>query len=50
MASAYGRRCSIRCSARRSRAAATISMARVIFPTFLTDEMRWRMSFRVAIA
>src|SRR3954468_13933533 len=30
----------MRCSARRSRAAATISIARVIFWTFLTDEMR----------
>src|SRR5215211_8432525 len=48
MASAYGRRCSMRCSARRSRAAATISIARVILRMFLNDAMRPRMSFRVA--
>src|SRR5919108_1610214 len=49
MASAYGRRASIRCSARRSRAAATISIARVILRMFLNDAMRPRMSFRVAM-
>ena len=48
-ASAYGRSASIRCSARRSRAAATISMARVILRMFFTDEMRLRMSFRLAM-
>ena len=48
-ASAYGRSASIRCSARRSRAAATISMARVILRMFFTEEMRPRMSFRLAI-
>ena len=37
IAPAYGRSASIRCSARRSRAAATISIARVIFWMFLTD-------------
>ena len=37
MASAYGRRAAIRCSARRSRAAATISIARVIFWMFFTE-------------
>ena len=36
IASAYGRRCAMRCSARRRRAAATISIARVIFWMFLT--------------
>ena len=30
----------MRCSARRSRAAATISIARVIFWTFLTEAIR----------
>ncbi len=49
MASAYGRRCSIRCSARRRRAAATISIARVILRMFLTEAMRPRMSFSEAI-
>src|SRR5579863_151289 len=44
IASAYGRRCSMRCSARRKRAAATISMARVIVRMFWTDEMRFRTS------
>src|SRR6185437_9863467 len=34
----------MRCSARRSRAAATISIARVIFWMFLTAEMRLRTS------
>ncbi len=37
MALAYGRSASIRCTARRSRAAATIAMARVIFSMFVTD-------------
>jgi hypothetical protein len=37
IASAYGRSASIRCSARRRRAAATISIARVIFWMFLTE-------------
>ena len=49
-ARAYGRICSIRCSARRRRAAATISMARVIFWMFLIDAMRSRVSFCVAMA
>ena len=40
MAPAYGRSASMRCSARRRRAAATISIARVIFWMFLTDAMR----------
>src|SRR4051794_3738149 len=40
----------MRCSARRSRAAATISMARVIFCTFFTEPMRARMSLSVAIS
>src|SRR5215216_5833785 len=40
---------SIRCSARRSRAAATISIARVILWMFLTDAMRFLTSFWVAI-
>src|SRR5581483_1956966 len=44
IALAYGRRASIRCSARRSRAAATISIARVIFWMFLTAPMRLRTS------
>ncbi len=44
MASAYGRNASMRCSARRRRAAATISIARVIFWMFLTDAMRLRTS------
>src|SRR6185312_673809 len=34
----------MRCSARRSRAAATISIARVIFWMFLTEEMRFLTS------
>src|ERR1700722_4204085 len=38
-ASAYGRSASMRCSARRRRAAATISIARVIFWMFLTEEI-----------
>ena len=40
---------SIRCSARRRRAAATISMARVIFCTFFTEEIRFLTSLRVAM-
>ena len=35
----------IRCSARRRRAAATISIARVILWMFLTLEMRFLTSF-----
>ena len=50
IASAYGRRASIRCSARRRRAAATISIARVIFWMFLTASMRLRTSRWVGIA
>jgi hypothetical protein len=49
IASAYGRSSSIRCSARRSRAAATISIARVILRMFLTEPIRLLMSFCVAI-
>src|ERR1700722_5077688 len=49
IASAYGRSASIRCSARRRRAAATISIARVIFWMFLTASMRLRTSRWVAI-
>jgi hypothetical protein len=45
IAPAYGRSASIRCSARRRRAAATISMARVIFWMFRTDEMRFLTSY-----
>src|SRR5579875_2453865 len=41
---AYGRSASIRCSARRSRAAATISIARVIFWMLRTDAIRLRTS------
>src|SRR5262249_54719468 len=37
IAPAYGRRASMRCSARRSLAAATVSRARVIFWMFLTE-------------
>ena len=44
-----GAAASMRCSARRSRAAATISIARVIFWMFLTDAMRFLMSFWVAM-
>src|SRR5689334_16113927 len=40
----------MRCSARRSRAAATISIARVIFCTFFTLAMRFLTSLRVAIS
>src|SRR5688500_10581485 len=40
----------MRCSARRSRAAATICMARVIFSMFLTLEMRSLTSRWVAMA
>ena len=39
----------MRCSARRSRAAEIISIARVILRMFLTDAMRPRMSFSDAI-
>ena len=39
----------MRCSARRKRAAATISIARVILWMFLTLEMRFLTSFWVAI-
>ena len=49
IARAYGRRCSMRCSARRSRAAATISMARVIFWMFLTEPIRFLTSCWVAM-
>ena len=45
IADAYGRSASMRCSARRRRAAATISIARVIFWMFLTDAMRFLTSF-----
>ena len=45
IAEAYGRSASMRCSARRSRAAATISIARVIFWMFLTEPMRLLTSF-----
>ena len=38
--SAYGRSAVIRCSARRSFAAATSSIARVIFRVLRTDRMR----------
>ncbi len=44
MALAYGRNASIRCTARRSRAAATMAMARVIFSIFVTALMRVRTS------
>ena len=44
-ADAYGRSETIRCSARRSRAAEIISIARVIFWTFLTDATRLLSSF-----
>ena len=47
---AYGRSASMRCSARRSLAAATISIARVIFWTFLTEAIRPLTSLRVAIS
>ena len=39
IALAYGRSAAIRCSARRRRAAATISIARVIFWMFFTEEI-----------
>ena len=45
IADAYGRSETIRCSARRSRAAEIISIARVIFWTFLTDATRFLSSF-----
>jgi hypothetical protein len=41
IALAYGRRCEMRCSARRRRAADIISIARVIFWMFLTDPIRF---------
>src|SRR4051812_40777814 len=44
IALAYGRSAWMRCSARRRRAAATISMARVIFSMFLTEEIRFLTS------
>src|SRR5205807_9798517 len=44
IAVAYGRSASILCSARRRRAAATISIARVIFWMFLTAPMRFLTS------
>jgi len=44
IASAYGRSAAMRCSARRRRAAATISIARVIFWMFLTEEIRFLTS------
>ena len=45
IAPAYGRSASMRCSALRRRAAATISIARVIFWMFLTEAIRFLMSF-----
>ena len=45
IADAYGRSDAMRCSARRSRAAEIISIARVIFWTFLTDATRLLSSF-----
>ena len=47
--SAYGRRPSMRACARRSRDAATSSMALVILPVLRTDRMRRAMSCWVAI-
>jgi len=47
--SAYGRISEMRCSARRRRAAATISIARVILRVLRTARMRRRMSWTVAI-
>ena len=44
IAPAYGRSASMRCSARRRRAAATISIARVIFWMFLTEAIRFLTS------
>ena len=49
IACAYGRMSSIRCSARRRRAAATISIARVILRMFLTELIRAVTSLRVAM-
>ena len=40
IAPAYGRSAAIRCSARRSRAAATICIALVILRMFLTESIR----------
>ena len=45
IAEAYGRSAWMRCSARRRRAAEIISIARVIFWTFLTEAIRPRSSF-----
>jgi len=47
---AYGRAAVAASCARRSLAAATIFIARVIFWVFLTDVMRLRMIFRLAMA
>ena len=44
MALAYGRNASIRSTARRKRAAATMAIARVIFSIFVTALMRVRTS------
>src|SRR3954471_6280988 len=49
IALAYGRSAAMRCSARRRRAAATISMARVIFSMFLTEEIRFLTSRWLAL-
>ena len=45
MPDAYGRSARMRCSARRRRAAEIISIARVIFWTFLTEATRLLSSF-----
>ena len=50
IAPAYGRSAAIRSSARRSRAAATISMARVILRMFCTLAIRLRTSRWEAMA
>src|SRR4051812_38817672 len=50
IAFAYGRRAAMRCSARRRRAAATISMARVIFSMFLIEPIRFLTSRWEAIS
>jgi hypothetical protein len=47
--SAYGRSASMRFSARRSFAAATSSIAFVIFRVFLTEATRRLMSWTVAM-
>ena len=49
IACAKGRMAAIRCSARRKRAAATISIARVILRMFLTELIRFLTSFWVAM-